>query len=130
MALGITTAAGSLGQVAGPPLAQYLLSGMHWSQVFMVFAAIIMASVLCLPFLKSEYKASKAELEDLLARLSQERQRPQLYYDLYRLLQLWVPTGLCDSAFPRPLSQKPVRQLTLMAFWQALALPLQPPLVP
>jgi len=66
MALGITTAAGSLGQVAGPPLAQYLLSGMHWSQVFMVFAAIIMASVLCLPFLKSEYKASKAELEESL----------------------------------------------------------------
>ena len=66
MALGITTAAGSLGQVAGPPLAQYLLSGMHWSQVFMVFAAIIMASVLCLPFLKSDYKASKAELEESL----------------------------------------------------------------
>ena len=66
MALGITTAAGSLGQVAGPPLAQYLLSGMHWSQVFIVFAAIIMASVLCLPFLKSDYKASKAELEESL----------------------------------------------------------------
>ena len=66
LALGITTAAGSLGQVAGPPLAQYLLSGMHWSQVFIVFAAIIMASVLCLPFLKSEYKASKAELEESL----------------------------------------------------------------
>ena len=66
LALGITTAAGSLGQVAGPPLAQYLLSGMHWSQVFMVFAVIIMASVLCLPFLKSDYKASKAELEESL----------------------------------------------------------------
>lgn len=66
LALGITTAAGSLGQVAGPPLAQYLLSGMHWSQVFVVFAVIIMASVLCLPFLKSDYKASKAELEESL----------------------------------------------------------------
>ena len=66
LALGITTAAGSLGQVAGPPLAQYLLSGMHWSQVFIVFAVIIMASVLCLPFLKSDYKASKAELEESL----------------------------------------------------------------
>ena len=66
LALGITTAAGSLGQVAGPPLAQYLLTGMHWSQVFMVFAVIIMASILCLPFLKSDYKASKSELEESL----------------------------------------------------------------
>ena len=60
--LQLTTAAGA-GQVVGPPLAQFLLSGMHWSEVFMIFAVIILASVMFLPFLKSNYKASKAELE-------------------------------------------------------------------
>lgn len=69
LALGVTTAAGSAGQVVGPPLAQFLLSGMHWSEVFMVFAVIIMASVVCLPFLKSNYKASKAELEESLGQI-------------------------------------------------------------
>jgi len=69
LALGVTTAAGSLGQVVGPPLAQFLLDGMHWSQVFMIFAAIIVASVFFLPFLKSDYKATKAELEESLGQI-------------------------------------------------------------
>ncbi len=69
LALGVTTAAGSLGQVVGPPLAQYLLSDMHWSEVFVVFAFIIVASVMCLPFLKSDYKATKAELEESLGEI-------------------------------------------------------------
>ena len=69
LALGITTAAGSAGQVVGPPLAQYLLDGLHWSQVFMIFAVIIVASSACLPFLKSNYRASKAELEESLGQI-------------------------------------------------------------
>ena len=69
MALGITTAAGSLGQVVGPPLAQYLLAGMHWSSVFMIFALIILSSAIFLPFLKSDYKATKAELEESLGEI-------------------------------------------------------------
>ena len=69
LALGITTAAGSAGQVVGPPLAQFLLDGMHWSQVFMIFAIIIVCSVMFLPFLKSDYKASKAELEETLGQI-------------------------------------------------------------
>ena len=38
MALGIATAAGSGGQVVGPPLAEALLGVMTWEQVFLVFA--------------------------------------------------------------------------------------------
>ena len=69
LALGITTAAGSAGQVVGPPLAQFLLDGMHWSQVFMIFAIIIVFSMVFIPFLKSDYKASKAELEETLGQI-------------------------------------------------------------
>ena len=64
LALGLTTAAGSLGQVAGPPLAQALLNVMHWSSVFMIFAAMILACLFCLPFLKSRENATKAEIEE------------------------------------------------------------------
>jgi len=64
LALGLTTAAGSLGQVVGPPLAQALLNVMHWSSVFMIFAAMILACLFCLPFLKSRENATKAEIEE------------------------------------------------------------------
>ena len=66
LALGITTAAGSAGQVVGPPLAQYMLDMMHWSSVFTIFAGLILVSLFCLPFMKSDYKASKQELEESL----------------------------------------------------------------
>ena len=66
MALGLTTAAGSMGQVIGPPLAQYLLNWMHWSSVFMVFAGMILLCLLCLPFLNTRYVASKEELQESL----------------------------------------------------------------
>ena len=38
LTLGIATAAGSAGQVVGPPAAEALLAVMPWSSVFMVFA--------------------------------------------------------------------------------------------
>jgi MFS family permease len=53
MALGVATAAGSAGQVVGPPLAEALLGIMPWSSVFIVFAGIVLASLAALPFLRS-----------------------------------------------------------------------------
>ncbi|HET9067374.1 MAG TPA: MFS transporter, partial [Amaricoccus sp.] len=49
MTLGITTAAGSAGQVVGPLLAESLLGVMSWNEVFVVFAALILAVLLLLP---------------------------------------------------------------------------------
>ena len=43
LTLGIATAAGSAGQVVGPPFAETLLGVMPWSSVFLVFAALILA---------------------------------------------------------------------------------------
>ena len=47
LTLGIATAAGSAGQVVGPPLAEALLGVMPWSSVFLVFAALILAVARC-----------------------------------------------------------------------------------
>ncbi len=63
MALGIATAAGSAGQVFGPPLAETLLQLMPWQSVFLVFAGLILAALFTLPMMRAP-AASKAELEE------------------------------------------------------------------
>ena len=52
MALGVVTAAGSGGQVVGPPIAEALLGVMHWQQVMLVFAAAMLATLVLLPLVK------------------------------------------------------------------------------
>lgn len=66
MALGIATAAGSAGQVFGPPMAELLLGMFRWDQVFLIFAVVVLAALFALPFLRSPPLASKAELEESL----------------------------------------------------------------
>jgi MFS family permease len=66
MALGIATAAGSAGQVFGAPTAEILLQFYHWQTVFVIFAAVILASLFALPFLRSPELASRQELEESL----------------------------------------------------------------
>jgi MFS family permease len=66
MALGIATAAGSAGQVFGAPTAEILLQFYHWPTVFVIFAAVILATLFALPFLRSPELASKQELEESL----------------------------------------------------------------
>jgi MFS family permease len=62
MSLAIATAGGSAGQVFGAPLAEWLLTLMPWQSVFMVFAGLILASLMALPFMRAPL-ASRAELE-------------------------------------------------------------------
>lgn len=66
LTLGLATAAGSLGQVIGPPLAQGLLTYLPWQGVFFVFAGLALCSLFALPFLRSPALASRAELEESL----------------------------------------------------------------
>ena len=63
LALGITTAAGSAGQVVGPPFAAILLNIMPWSSVFVVFAFISILTIVIVPLLKSKPKITKEEVE-------------------------------------------------------------------
>ncbi|MEL7114622.1 MAG: MFS transporter [Pseudomonadota bacterium] len=67
MALAIVTAAGSGGQVVGPPVAEWLLTFMPWQSVFIVFAVAILAALLMLPLLRqAPQPASKSEIEESL----------------------------------------------------------------
>ena len=67
LALGITTAAGSAGQVVGPPFAALLLSIMPWSSVFVVFAIISILTIVIVPLLKTTQKITKKEVEENLS---------------------------------------------------------------
>ncbi|MBD3786619.1 MAG: MFS transporter [Sphingomonadales bacterium] len=64
LALGIATAAGSAGQVFGAPVAEMLLGLFPWQTVFLIFAGVILASLLALPMLRTPRLASRAELEE------------------------------------------------------------------
>ena len=64
IALGITTAAGSAGQVIGAPVAEILLSQYPWQTVFVIFAVVILAAMLVMPMLRAPERASRAELEE------------------------------------------------------------------
>ena len=69
MALGITTAFGSAGQVIGAPLAEFLLQSMPWQTVFLVFAVLILATLMLLPFLRSPPMATRTIDEESLGQL-------------------------------------------------------------
>ncbi len=66
MTLGIATAAGSAGQVIGAPTAQWLLQSYSWQTVFVIFAVIILLTLLALPFMRSPQMATRQELEESL----------------------------------------------------------------
>jgi MFS family permease len=56
MTLGVGSAIGSAGQVFGPPAAEILLQSYSWQAVFLLFAVVILAALLALPFLRAPEK--------------------------------------------------------------------------
>ena len=69
MSLAITTAAGSAGQIFGPPLAEMMLLQMSWQMVFVIFAAAILAVLALLPMMRAPQVTSKAELDDSMGQV-------------------------------------------------------------
>ena len=63
MALGIVTAAGSVGQMVGAPLAQTLVDLYGWKQVFIIFAFSIIIVMFAVPLLKETKISTKKEIE-------------------------------------------------------------------
>ena len=83
LSLGITTAAGSAGQVVGPPFAAMLLNVMPWSSVFIIFAAISVLTIFFVPFLKSKPLVSKKEIESNLSDALRDALRDPTYIMLF-----------------------------------------------
>jgi MFS family permease len=66
MAMAIAAAAGSVGQIVGPPAAQALLQVATWQVVFVIFAGTLLATLALLPFMRAPAPPSRAELEETL----------------------------------------------------------------
>lgn len=66
MALAIVTAAGSVGQIVGAPLAEWLLSFISWQQTFVIFAVMVLSVVIWLPMMKPSAPVGRQELETSL----------------------------------------------------------------
>ena len=69
MSLAIAAAAGSGGQIVGPPVAEFLLGVMAWQSVFLVFAATILAMLMVLPAIRAPVQAGKEELQESMGEI-------------------------------------------------------------
>jgi MFS family permease len=79
MTLAIATAAGSAGQVFGAPVAEWLLTLMPWQSVFLVFAAVILGSLVMLPLVRTPTVANRAQLEESLGHVLKQAFRDPSY---------------------------------------------------
>ena len=65
MSLALVTVAGSVGQIFGAPVAEWMLGFMAWQAVFLWFAAGILAVMCVLPIMRSpQPRSTRAELEE------------------------------------------------------------------
>ncbi|MCC7320176.1 MAG: MFS transporter [Rubellimicrobium sp.] len=64
LALAVASAAGSAGQVLGPPVAEGLLALMPWQGVFVTFAGIVLGSMLFLPLLPAPTRQERQAVAD------------------------------------------------------------------
>lgn len=69
MSLAVVSAAGSIGQIFGPPLAEWMLGFMTWQATFMLFAAAILAVLLTLPLMRAPVAATRQELDEGLGQI-------------------------------------------------------------
>lgn len=69
MALAIAAASGSVGQIVGPSLAEWLLTIVSWQSVFMMFAAAVAALVFLLPGLQPKEPADASVVQDSLSQI-------------------------------------------------------------
>lgn len=83
MALGVVTAAGSMGQVIGAPMAELLMVFMPWQGVFVVFAGLILCTLFALPFIRAPRLASRAELQESMGEVLKRAFRDPSFTMIY-----------------------------------------------
>ncbi len=119
LALGVTTAAGSAGQVVGPPLAAYLLNIMPWSSVFVVFAIISLLTLVLVHLLKSNPKISKNDVQENLSDALMEAVKDPTYIMLFLgFFSCGFQLAFITAHFPAFIAEasSPIIQGSLISF--------------
>jgi MFS family permease len=99
--LGIATAAGSAGQVVGPPVAEALLAVMPWSSVFLVFAALILGTLLLLPLISGPVRAAPGPAEAGMATIVGRAVRdPSFVLIFFGFFSCGYQLGFITAHFP------------------------------
>ena len=83
MSLAIATAAGSVGQIFGPPLAEYLLIVFSWQIVFVYFAIVMISAVVMLPLMRSPKAAQKAAADHSMRQVLTQALRDPSYMMIF-----------------------------------------------
>ncbi|MGR3635005.1 MAG: MFS transporter [Shimia sp.] len=105
MSLAIATAAGSGGQIFGPPLAQWMLSFMSWQETFLVFAALILAMVALLPSMRAP-AASKVEVQESMgATLLRAFRDPSYTFIFIGFFSCGYQLGFVTAHFPAMITE-------------------------
>lgn len=118
LALGVATAVGSGGQIIGPPMAEFLLGYMNWSWVFIIFAGIILTSLLLLPLMRTPQMASKAELDETLREiLGKAFKDPSFTLIFLGFFSCGFQLGFLTAHFPAFVTEMcgPISQDSLLA---------------
>ena len=101
MSLAIATAAGSAGQVFGAPVAEAMLGVMSWQMVFMVFAGVILASLMVLPMMRVPLPAKRTELEESMGQiLSRATRDPSFALIFIGFFSCGYQLGFITAHFP------------------------------
>jgi MFS family permease len=99
--LGIATAAGSAGQVVGPPVAEALLAVMPWSSVFLVFAALILGTLLLLPLISGPVRTAPGSAEAGMATIVGRAVRdPSFVLIIFGFFSCGYQLGFITAHFP------------------------------
>ncbi len=119
IALGITTAAGSAGQVIGPPFAATLLSLMPWSSVFEIFAIISVITLILVPLLKTKSQKNIKRSEEKLGRaLSDALKDPTYLMLFFGFFSCGFQLAFITAHFPAFIaeSSSPIIQGSIISF--------------
>lgn len=102
LTLGIGSAIGSAGQVLGPPAAEILLQTLPWQTVFLIFAAVILLTLLALPILKPPAKnsAHSETLEPMLTVLNRALRDPSYMLIFLGFFSCGYQLGFITAHFP------------------------------
>ena len=83
MSLAIATAAGSVGQIFGPPLAEYLLAVFSWQMVFVYFAVVMVSAMMMLPLMRGSKAAQKAPADRSMRQILSQAIRDPSYIMIF-----------------------------------------------
>ena len=103
MALGIATAAGSAGQIVGPPVVQALLNNLPWQETFMVLSGFILLSMLALLYLRAPEKNNHSQTvahEDLGKVVLRAIKDPSFIFIFLGFFSCGYQLGFITAHFP------------------------------